>query len=169
MGRRATLAIALSALVFLAAGCGGDDDVASPQAAPNPAAAQMYADGAAIQHLADYINNAFAVSPAEGLVALTSSNYLVWNGTYTAQQCLNALRSQLGTLAGARLSETFALNTLHPTPGRVIDAAGGTPEGRLYTVSAVVQWGDITGTSTSVTADVTVLSDGTAKSFRKCA
>ncbi len=172
MRPRVELAIALFALAHLAAGCSGDDNAASEATplttnAPDPAVVQVYADAVAVQQLADYINNAYATSPAAGLVAVASANYLVWKGNVTTEQCVHYLRTQLGQLAGARLSETFALETLTARPGQVADAFG--VEGRLYAVSATLHWGGTTEESTRVTVGVAVVTDGTAKSIGNCA
>jgi hypothetical protein len=167
MVRKVILTVVMVAVV---AACGDGDEGASgdiPTASTqDPAAVQAYVDGAAIQHLGQYVTDAFAASPAEGLVALASSNYLVWNATYTAEDCIRGLRSRLGPLANARLSQTFQLDTLRPTPGRVVEAAGGVPQGRLYSVSAAITWGIMS--TTTVTADVVVLPDGVAKAIRRC-
>jgi hypothetical protein len=168
MRRNGVLAIALFVAVVLAGGCRSDDNTAATTT-PDSAVVQLYADAAAIQQLAAYLNSAYASSPADGLVAVASSTYLVWNGTYTADQCISYLRSQLGLLAGARLSETLKLETLTATPNRAIDAVGGVPDGRLYTIA--VDWqvsGDPIATYEEI-VDVTVVPDGTAKTIRKCA
>ena len=105
------LAVSLFVAVVLAGGCSSDDN-AAPAAttltnAPTPAVVQLYADAAAIQQLADYLNNAYGASPADGLAAVAASTYLVWNGTYTADQCIAYFHSQLGyfgALASLRTS-----------------------------------------------------------------
>ena len=132
MRRHGVLAISLFVAVVLAGGCTSNDN-ATPVAttttnAPNPAVVQIYADGAAIQALAEYLNNAYAVSPADASARSAASTYLVWNGAYTAEQCASYLRSQMGVLAGARFSQTFRFeNTLRATPNRAIDRGGGSP------------------------------------------
>jgi hypothetical protein len=61
----------------------------------------------------------------------------------------------MGYLAGARISETFKFDTLRATPNRAIDAVGGVPEGRLYTIGVDVQLPGDTSTAPDSIVDVT--------------
>ena len=130
--------------VVLAGGCRNDDNAAPAPTtitnAPNPAVVQAYADAAAIQQLADYLNHAYAASAADGLAAVAASTYLVWNGAYTADQCISYLRSQLGYYAGASLSETFKFDTLTGDAQPCDRRSRGSPRRPiLYTIAVDIQ------------------------------
>jgi hypothetical protein len=143
---------------------------AAPEASVTVGGTQASIDPLAVKQLADYVTQSFAAGPSEGLIALAASDYLVWSGSYTPDQCVRGLRRQLGYLAAFRYVWNPLLDTLEPSQG-----AGnllGRREGRTYTVDMEVSL--VNPTTGAVTGpvvrsmEITVLPDGTAKHFLRC-
>lgn len=182
--RSATLLAAVT--VLLVAACGGNDD-GDTQAATTTASTstttttvqpttttlspeqQLEVDKAAIRHLIEYENTAYRVNPTEGAIARASANYFVWNGTYTAQQCVDFLLADGG--ADIAVDTVLHADTIVATPEWVDPVLGTPPEGRVYSYTVDLTVRHVpTGVSDKRTSTVhaSVLPDGTAKQFFDC-
>jgi hypothetical protein len=174
MRRALVLAVVLVSAVALTA-CSGDDDSSNTRArstATTVSAAQLGADGAAIQHLVDYLSGASSTSPADGLAAFVASDYFVWNRTYTADQCMQYFRARLGYLAGARVVGSIVPGSVQPAPSSPsASTSAGPPERRYRLALDIHVIGDPVTTSkpARATVEVAVLPDGTAKTIAPCA
>ena len=85
----------------------------------------------------------------EGRNAAVADNYLVWDGTYTAEQCIAAIPRQMRFLAGAKVALTPAVDTLVYSPTQSAKSLDGSPRGRLYTAGFDVIFSNpATGAST---------------------
>lgn len=142
----------------------------APQVSVTVGGTQASIDPLAVKQLADYVTQSFAAGPSEGLTALAASDYLVWSGSYTPEQCLRGLRQKLGYLAAFRYVWNPRLDTLEP-----LQAAGnllGRREGRQYTVDMEVSLiHPTTGATMGPVVrnlEIAVLPDGTAKHFLSC-
>ena len=163
-------------VVLAVSGCSDDD---SPDAsgslnttADTISPERQYLDGLAVSGLSNHVTSSFALSVAEGWNAWVADNYLVWDGTYTPEQCLAAIPRKLGYLAGSKVASQPAMDTLTYVPSQTTDALGGPPSGRLYTVGVDVTFTDpVTGASVAAVRaqnNVVVLQDDTAKFIVHC-
>lgn len=142
----------------------------APQVSVTVGGTQASIDPLAVKQLADYVTQSFAAGPSEGLIALAASDYLVWSGSYTPEQCLRGLRRQLGYLAALRYSWNPRLDTL--VPAEDARSVLGRREGRQYQVEMEVTITDPANGATigtkARTMTIAVLPDGTAKHFLGC-
>lgn len=172
---RVTSIIAWTMLAaLLGVGCSKSEPQAAPESEIRVAAATVSAeDLAAIERLAAYLTWQSAIGLEEGLTASAAANYLVWNGTYSAEQCIARTRRQLGYLTGVVFRVKVRRESVTPAPGRVPPELGSVPEGRLYSVTSDVSISARGSTDELATVaqrqDITVLPDGNAKLFGRCA
>lgn len=146
---------------------------APPSTAPpesvSVAGAQAFADQLAVKQLTDYVTQSFAAGPDQALAALAASDYLVWSGSFTPEQCIRGFRRQLSFLLPMRQTWTPRLDTLAPAENANLL---GRRSGRHYEVDVeVVLENPATGERigpTVRTLRVVVVPDGTAKHGLRC-
>jgi len=181
--RRCAVVWAVAAVLLASCGSGDDDDggggaggtragTATTVASNSRAPGVPQADVDAIEQLRTYLDEANAAGKEQWLTALAASNYVVWSGGATAEQCVEHTRRQLGILANARLTTRLDLSTLRAASGPN-PIVGAVPQGRPYTVEARVTFAPRNGgrASDPVVApmSVVVVPDGTAKHISPCA
>ncbi len=147
----------------------GPSATTAPPATVSVAGAQASADQLAVQQLTDYVTQSFAAGPEPGLTALAASDYLVWSGSFTPEQCVRGFRRQLGFLLPMRQTWTPRLDTL--APARSANLLGSR-DGRHYELEVEVTLenpatGERIGPAVR-TLEVTVVPDGTAKHGLRC-
>jgi hypothetical protein len=175
-------------LVIALAACGGGDDDGSDAAVANEPTAttlsadqQFDADVAAIGHKVEELNTAFTSKrESDGQNALANSNYLIWTGEYTTDQCYSSWAdNRPGVLQHMVLHE----DSIAATPDWTHPVVG-IPEGRVYsfTVDMTYRLSDrfvrnaaAAGLSPfeppddeTTTVHATVLPDGSVKLFDSC-
>jgi hypothetical protein len=142
----------------------------TPAPAPPPVPGGSGADLAAIQRVVARLNASFRAGIAQGIATSAAVNYWVGAGVYTAAECASfEAASGSGVVA-----ESLAVQpgSLDATPGWIDPVLGSVPAGHIYEVvlddtQTIVTTGE--QRERPETVHVTVLADGSARLFLRCA